>query len=60
MQPTISPDIHESLARLMAYLWDDEQIDYEAQGSPAGHIFEDVQRVAAWLHIVGNDQEKAS
>jgi hypothetical protein len=39
----------ESLAVVLGYLWGDEEKHYEEDDRPAGHVFEHVLRLDAWL-----------
>lgn len=60
-QAPIRPEVLASLASVLAYLWgDDELRDYEAQGRPDGHVWEELEVVRRWLEVVAYDQEKDS
>lgn len=45
----LTPDVEESLWRLLDYLWLDEEKDWHASDRPGSHIFRDIERVSVWL-----------
>jgi hypothetical protein len=38
-----------AVARILGHYWADEEKDYIAQGEPAGHIYEALRELDAWM-----------
>lgn len=43
----------DAMRAVVDYDWQTEQRDYEAEGKPAGHVFEHLQALDTWLQGVG-------